>query len=271
MSEPTRVAILGAGGRMGRMLVQCLATTEGARLGAAVEHADNPLVGHDPAILAGLPAGGITITADVPDALAGCDVAIAFSTPSATVQHAGAAAARGIPLVVGTTGLAAADEQALARAAERIAIVYAANFSVGMNLLADLVRRTAARLGSDFDIEIVEMHHRHKVDAPSGSALMLGRAAAAGRDVALDDVAVRGRDGVTGARRPGAIGFAALRGGDVPGDHTAIFAGEGERLELTHRASGRTIFARGAIRAAQWAIGKPVGLYSMRDVLGLDD
>jgi 4-hydroxy-tetrahydrodipicolinate reductase len=271
MSDPKRIAILGAGGRMGRMLVQCLAGTDGARLSAAVEQAGNPLIGEDAAALAGLPAAGIAIRADVPGALSGSDAAIDFTTPSATIQHAKRAAERGIPLVIGTTGMAAADEESLADTAEHIPIVYAANFSVGMNLLADLVRRAAARLGPDFDIEILEMHHRHKVDAPSGSALMLGRAAASGRDVALDDVAVRGRDGVTGARRKGAIGFASLRGGDVPGDHTAIFAGEGERLELTHRAGGRAIFARGAVRAALWAIGKPAGLYSMRDVLGLDD
>jgi 4-hydroxy-tetrahydrodipicolinate reductase len=265
-----RVAILGAGGRMGRTLIQALDHTEGAVLSAAVEHAGGALIGQDAAMLAGLPEGGIAIQADAEAAIAGCDVAIDFSTPQSTLGHVALAAMHGVACVVGTTGLAAADEDHLRRAAARIPLVYAANYSVGMTVLADLVTRAAARLGDDFDIEIVEMHHRHKVDAPSGSALMLGRAAAAGRGVALDDVAVRGRDGITGARPEGAIGFAALRGGDVPGDHTVIFAGEAERLELTHRAGGRGIFARGAIRAALWAAGRAPGLYSMRDVLGLE-
>jgi 4-hydroxy-tetrahydrodipicolinate reductase len=186
------------------------------------------------------------------------------------MRHAALIAELGLPYVVGATGFAEADEAVLRHAADRIPVVYAANYSVGMTLLADLVERAASRLGDDFDIEIVEMHHRHKIDAPSGSALALGRSAARGRGVALTDVAVRGRDGVTGERPKGAIGFAALRGGDVPGDHTVLFAGDGERLELTHRAGGREIFARGAVRAALWAIGKPPGLYSMRHVLGLE-
>jgi 4-hydroxy-tetrahydrodipicolinate reductase len=270
MSDALRIAILGAGGRMGRALVQVVAETDGAILGAAVDRAGDPAIGQDAGSLVGLPASGVAIGTDAAVALAGCRAAIEFSSPAATVAHVALAAARGVAYVAGTTGLSASDEKSLATAAERIPVVYAANFSVGMNLLADLVQRSAGRLGPDFDIEIIEMHHRHKVDAPSGSALMLGRAAAAGRTVALDDVAVRGRDGITGARKPSAIGFAALRGGDVAGDHTVIFAGEGERLELTHRAGGRGIFARGAVRAALWAVGKPPGLYSMRDVLGLD-
>jgi len=255
---------------MGRALIRALSDTEGAVLAAAVEYNGSPLIGQDPALLAGLPAGTIRIGKDGAAGIAAANVAIEFSTPAATVKHALIAAEAGIAYVAGTTGMATCDEDVLREAAERIPVVYAANYSVGVTLLADLVRRTAARLGREFDIEIVEMHHRHKVDAPSGTALALGRAAAAGRGVALDDVAVRGRDGVTGAREKGTIGFAALRGGDVPGDHTVIFAGDGERLELSHRASGRDIFARGAVRAAIWAIGKEPGLYNMRDVLGLD-
>jgi len=266
-----RIAILGAGGRMGRALIRALSDTEDAVLAAAVEYNGSPLIGQDPAILAGLPAGTIRIGKDGAAGIAAGDVAIEFSTPAATVKHAQIAAEAGVAYVAGTTGMAECDEDVLREAAERIPVVYAANYSVGVTLLADLVWRAAARLGPEFDIEIVEMHHRHKVDAPSGTALALGRAAAAGRGVALDDVAVRGRDGVTGAREKGTIGFAALRGGDVPGDHTVIFAGDGERLELSHRASSRDIFARGALRAALWAIGKPPGLYNMRDVLGLDD
>jgi 4-hydroxy-tetrahydrodipicolinate reductase len=264
------VAILGAAGRMGHALVQALAAADGARLAAAVERPGSPHVGQDASILAGLPASGVRIGDDPVQAFGAARAAIEFSTPSATMKHVGLAAERGVAYVVGTTGLAAADDAQLRLAAQRIPIVYAANFSVGMTLLADLVGRAAARLEDDFDIEIVEMHHRHKVDAPSGSALMLGRAAAAARGVSLDDARISGRDGVTGPRRPGAIGFAAVRGGDVAGDHTVIFAGAAERLELTHRAAGRDIFARGAVRAALWAVGRKPGLYSMRDVLGLD-
>lgn len=270
MSTPSKIAILGAGGRMGRALILALADTPGAVLSAAVEHEGNKLIGLDASVLAGLPASGILIGADAVAAIRASDVAIEFSSPAATVKHAELAAAAGTAYLAGTTGLATCDEDVLREAAERIPIVYAANYSVGMTLLADLVKRAAGSLGPEFDIEIVEMHHKHKVDAPSGSALALGRAAAAGRGVKLDDVAVRGRDGVTGARAEGTIGFAALRGGDVRGDHTVIYAGEGERLELTHRAGGREIFARGAIRAALWAIGKTPGMYDMRDVLGLD-
>lgn len=270
MADSIDIAILGAGGRMGRALVRALADTPGAALSAAVEREGSPLIGQDAAILAGLPPNGLLLTEDVFAAITGSRVAIEFSSPAATVKHAALAARQGIAYVAGTTGLASCDEDELREAAERIPVVYAANYSIGMTLLADLVQRAAASLGPEFDIEIVEMHHRHKVDAPSGSALALGRAAAKGRGVVLDDVAVRGRDGVTGARDKGAIGFAALRGGDVPGDHTVIYAGDGERLELTHRASDRDIFARGAIRAALWAVGKPAGLYDMRDVLGLD-
>ncbi len=269
MSRPVKIAILGAGGRMGRALVHALSRTDGAVLSAAVERAGSPEIGIDAALLAGLPTAGLTVGADAAAAMNDSAAVIEFSTPAATVRHAALAAGAGCAYVAGTTGLAEADEHVLREAARRIPVVYAANYSVGMTLLADLVERAAARLGPEFDIEIVEMHHRHKVDAPSGSALVLGRAAAMGRGVALDDVAVRGRDGVTGPRQAGAIGFAALRGGDVAGDHTVMFAGEGERLELTHRAGGRAIFAQGAIRAALWAVGKPPGLYTMRDVLGL--
>jgi 4-hydroxy-tetrahydrodipicolinate reductase len=269
MEKIANIAILGAGGRMGRALVQALAETDAAVLCAAVEHEGSDLIGRDIGLLSGTGASGVLVTTDVAAAMQACDAAIEFSIPAATVDHAALAERYGVPYVVGTTGLDAAAEQFVLKAASRAPVVYSGNYSVGMILLADLVRRAASGLSDEFDIEIVETHHRHKVDAPSGSALMLGRAAAAGRDVALDDVAVRGRDGITGARRKGTIGFAALRGGDVHGDHTVIFAGDGERLELTHRAGGRAIFARGAVRAALWAIGKPPGLYSMEDVLGL--
>jgi 4-hydroxy-tetrahydrodipicolinate reductase len=271
MSDRINVGIFGAGGRMGRALIRALGEMPGAALSAAVEREGSPLIGQDAALLAGLSAGGILIGTDPAAGIAASAVAIEFSSPAATVKHAKLAAERGVAYVAGTTGLCRADEDVLREAAQRIPVVYAANYSIGMNLLSDLVWRAAARLGPEFDIEIVEMHHRHKVDAPSGSALSLGRAAARGRGVVLDEVAVRGRDGVTGAREKGSIGFAALRGGDVPGDHTVTFAGDGERLELTHKAGSRDIFATGALRAALWAVGKPAGLYDMRDVLGLDD
>ena len=199
----------------------------------------------------------------------GGEVFVDFSAPDALAAHLDAAVAAGRPILVGTTGLGAEQQRAIDAAAERIAIIQAANTSLGVNLLAHLVRETAARLDEDWDIEIVEMHHRMKVDAPSGTALMLGRAAADGRAVDLEAASERGRDGITGVRAPGAIGFAALRGGSVAGDHQVIFAAEGERIELVHRAESRAIFARGAIAGALWLAGRPPGRYAMADVLGL--
>lgn len=196
------------------------------------------------------------------------DVFVDFSAPEALEKHLGDAVAVRKPIVIGTTGLTAEHQRMIDEAATRIAVLQAANTSLGVNLLAHLVREAAARLGDDWDIEIVEMHHRHKKDAPSGTGLLLGRAAAEGRGVDLDAVADRGRDGM-GEREAGRIGFAALRGGSVAGDHQVIFAGEGERIELGHRAESRAIFAQGAIRAALWLRDKPVGRYSMNDVLGL--
>jgi len=197
------------------------------------------------------------------------DVFVDFSVPEAVEPHLAQARRAGKPILIGTTGLTSDHHRLIDEAATRIPLIYAANTSLGVNLLAHLVRETAARLGEDWDLEIVEMHHRMKADSPSGTALMLGRAAAEGRGVELDDVATRGRDGITGPREPGRIGFAALRGGSVAGEHLAIFAAEGERLELGHRAESRTIFARGAIEAALWLVGKPAGRYTMADVLGL--
>lgn len=198
-----------------------------------------------------------------------CDVFVDFSAPDGLEHHLEAAVEAGRPILIGTTGLTDAHQAMIDRAAKRIAVLQAANTSLGVNLLAHLVRETAARLGPDWDIEIVEMHHRHKVDAPSGTALLLGEAAAKGRGVDLARASARGRDGAD-ARREGQIGFAALRGGSVAGDHQVVFAGEGERIELGHRAEGREIFARGAIDAALWLSGKPAGRYRMSDVLGLE-
>jgi 4-hydroxy-tetrahydrodipicolinate reductase len=200
----------------------------------------------------------------------GPDVYVDFSVPDALEKHLGIARSTGKSILVGTTGLEAGHHALIEEAAGEIAVIYAANTSLGVNLLVHLVAEAAARLGEEWDLEIVEMHHRLKADAPSGTALMLGRAAAEARGTSLDQAAVRGRDGMTGAREPGAIGFASLRGGSVAGEHVAIFAGQGERLELGHRAENRAIFASGAVEAALWLVGKPPGLYRMADVLGLE-
>ncbi|HEX8257998.1 MAG TPA: 4-hydroxy-tetrahydrodipicolinate reductase [Allosphingosinicella sp.] len=198
-----------------------------------------------------------------------CDVYIDFSAPDGLDHHLDTAVSAGKPIVIGTTGLGEEHRRMIERAASEVAVLEAANMSLGVNLIAHLVRETAARLGEDWDVEIVEMHHRHKVDAPSGTALLLGRAAADGRGVALDSVSDRGRDGITGDRGSGRIGFASLRGGSVAGDHQVIFAGEDERVEIGHRAESRAIFARGAVRAALWLVDRPPGRYAMADVLGL--
>ncbi len=242
-AERLAVAVFGSAGRMGRAL------------GAALD-------GHARLALHVAQHTGSDI-----ELLQGCAVAIDFTTPEASIRHAEAAARHGVPLVVGTTGLGSEHNAVLERCARTVPTVYSANMSVGVTLLAALVKQAAERLGPEYDIEVAEMHHRRKVDAPSGTALLLGEAAARGRGAALD--ALRAGTDRNGERREGEIGFATLRGGDVAGTHTVYFAGEGETLELTHRASSRALFAAGALRAAEWVIGKPPGLYGMRDVLAL--
>lgn len=266
-----RLVILGAGGRMGRTLVKAIADTAGTTLAGAVEQAGSPLIGHDAGVLAGLPANGIKLVADLEPLLAGADGIFDFTVPAATVAAAAVTAEAGIVHIIGTTGLSADDEVKIAAAAKRATIVKSGNMVLGVNLLAALARRVARALDQSFDIEIVEMHHNRKIDAPSGTALLLGQAAAEGRKVDLAKRSARGRDGHTGARKPGDIGFASLRGGTVVGEHNVIFAGPGERIELKHVAEDRMIFALGAMKAALWARGKPAGLYSMADVLGLSD
>jgi len=264
------IGVAGCAGRMGQMLLHQIATTPGCVIAGGSEAPGSAVVGLDVGAMARLPDTGIPIVDSAEALFETCDAVLDFTVPKATVGHATAAAAQGKILIAGTTGMTAEDEAALHKAAEKTAIVYAANMSVGVNVLAQVVKDVAAMLGPEaFDIEVLEMHHRNKVDAPSGTALLLGRAAAEGRGVVLDDVADRGRDGITGARTGGHIGFAALRGGGVPGDHTVIFASDSERLELTHRAQDRSLFAAGAIRAALWARDKGPGLYDMKDVLGL--
>ena len=266
-----RLVIAGAGGRMGRTLIHAVAATKGLLLAGAVEAAGSAVIGRDAGELAGLGLNGIKVTSEVAPLLREADGLIEFTIPAATRVFAELTAAAGIVHVIGTTGHSAEEEAVIATATTRATIVKSGNMSLGVNLLAALTKRVARTLDEDYDIEILEMHHNKKIDAPSGTALMLGRAAAAGRGVDLAQRSARGRDGITGARRPGDIGFASLRGGTVVGEHAVIFAGPAERVELIHRAEDRMIFARGALHAALWARGKKPGLYSMADVLGLQD
>jgi 4-hydroxy-tetrahydrodipicolinate reductase len=266
-----RLVVAGAAGRMGRTLVQIIHATKGAQLVGALEHAGSKALGQDAGVLAGLGEIGVPISGEPLETLVKADGVIDFTGPASTVQLAGLAAQARIVHVIGTTGLSDEDIAKIDAAARHAVVIRSGNMSLGVNLLAGLVKKVAATLGEDYDIEIVEMHHRAKVDAPSGTALMLGEAAAAGRGVALAEHSARGRDGHTGARKDGDIGFASLRGGTVVGDHDAIFAGPGERLVLTHKAEDRGIFARGAVRAALWGRTQKPGHYTMADVLGLSD
>lgn len=264
-----KIGIVGCAGRMGRMLVREILATNGCELAGGTEVPGSDIIGRDIAEIAGADAAGLEVGDDAQALFRASDAVIDFTVPSATAGHADLAGDLGRALIVGTTGLEAAQTDALASASATAVIVQAANMSVGVNVLLGLTERIARVLGDDYDIEIVEMHHRHKVDSPSGTALALGEAAAQGRGVDLDKVSQRARDGHTGPRAAGDIGFATLRGGDVAGDHTVIFAGDGERIELTHKAADRSVFARGAVHAALWTQGQKPGLYSMRDVLGL--
>ena len=268
MSEMGLV-VVGAAGRMGRTLIRTIAGSEGVRLAGAIEREGAPELGTDAGTLAGLPPLGVPLTDDPLTAFARAQGVLDFTVPAATVGFAEIAAQARIVHVIGTTGLSADQEAAIDAAARHAVIVKSGNMSLGVNLLASLVRQAARALDADFDIEIVEMHHRHKVDAPSGTALLLGQAAAEGREIGLAEHSVRVRAGHTGPRPRGAIGFATLRGGSVAGDHSVLFAGEGETVTLSHHASDRAIFARGAVKAALWASGRKPGRYSMTDVLGL--
>ncbi len=271
MANDMRLGVVGAAGRMGLMLVRQIAATQGCVLAGATERAGSEAIGTDAGVLAGAGEAGVVITGSAAEMIASVDGVIDFTAPGATVEHAELAAQADAILVAGTTGLDESQTRALGRAARHVAIVQAPNMSVGVTILTALVEQVAGILDAAYDIEVVEMHHRHKVDAPSGTALGLGRAAAAGRGVDLDKVARMAREGQTGARPAGEIGFATLRGGDVVGEHTVMFAGEGERIELTHKASSRQVFAAGALRAALWARGQGPGLYTMRHVLGFED
>ncbi len=264
-----KIGVVGCAGRMGQMLVREIAATPGCTLAGGTERVGGPALGKDIGVLAGLEPLGVVAIDDAAALFAEADAVIDFTSPDASVRHAALAAQSETVLVIGTTGIGPAQQEPITQAATHTPIVQSPNMSLGVNLLLALVEQVGRALGDDYDIDILEMHHRNKVDAPSGTALGLGRAAAAGRGVALEDVWQKVRDGHTGVRPRGEIGFATLRGGDVIGDHTVVFAAEGERVELTHKASGRQIYAKGAVRAALWANDKQPGLYSMKDVLGL--
>lgn len=265
----TRIGITGAAGRMGRILVEAIANAEGLELTAAVERPDSSLIGSDAGELAGLGRNGVVVSADLAQVIAGIDVLIDFSVPEATLANLARCREAGRAIVIGTTGFTPQQEAQIDAAAASIPVCKASNFSTGVNLCFKLLDMAASVLGDDVDIEIVEAHHRHKIDAPSGTALSMGEvvADALGRD--LREVAVYGREGQTGARDRRTIGFATVRAGDIVGDHTVIFAADGERVEITHKASSRMAFARGAVRAAGWLVGQAPGRYDMRDVLGL--
>ncbi|TPF76336.1 4-hydroxy-tetrahydrodipicolinate reductase [Brucella gallinifaecis] len=266
------LVVVGAGGRMGQTLIQTIHETNGARLVGAIEREGSAFLGKDAGEIAGLGKLDVEITSDPLPIFAKAHGVLDFTSPAATLNYASLAAQARIVHVIGTTGISAEDEEKIIAAARHATIVKSGNMSLGVNLLSGLVKKAAQALDAqDFDIEILEMHHKHKVDAPSGTALLLGEAAAQGRAINLAENSVRVRDGHTGAREEGTIGFATLRGGSVIGDHSVIFAGQGESITLSHHAQDRTIFARGAVKAALWAHGKKPGLYSMLDVLGLND
>ena len=268
--DKMKIAVTGAAGRMGRELIRAVHAIDGCVLGGAIEQEGSLALGQDAGLLAGLGKLGVIITDDALEMFAKVDAVLDFTVPAASVEFAGLAANARIVHVLGTTGFKPEDDAKILAASRHAIIIRSGNMSLGVNLLAALTRKVAQALDADFDIEILEMHHRHKIDAPSGTALMLGRAAADGRGVKLETASVRVRDGHTGERRRGDIGFAALRGGSVVGEHTVVFAADGELVELRHRATDRGIFARGAVKAALWGRDKPPGLYSMSDVLGIE-
>jgi len=264
-----KIIVVGASGRMGRMLVRAVAESKTAKLVAATERAGSTFLGTDAGELAGVQTLGVAIQRDLPSDMT-ADVIIDFTTPKATLQHAHFAAQHGIHMVIGTTGFDKAELQQLESTLVNSATVKASNFSIGVTLALQLIEQAAAVLDADYDAEITEAHHRHKVDAPSGTALSMGEALASGRQVTLDDVAVYSREGITGVRENGSIGFSVVRGGDIVGKHQVLFAGLGESLEIQHTATDRMTFARGALRAALWVGQQKSGLYDMCDVLGLN-
>lgn len=270
MSASPRIGVLGAGGRMGRILIQAVQQA-GYQLAAAVERPESSLVGTDAGELAGIGSIGVKVAGSLSEVLKDCDVVIDFTAPVATQQHLQLCAEAGVAMVIGTTGFSEQQKQLLNETATRTPVVYAANYSVGVNVSIKLLELASKVFGDSVDIEIIEAHHRHKVDAPSGTALMMGEAIAEtlGRDLKTD--AVYCREGHTGARERQSIGFQTIRGGDIVGEHTAMFIGEGERVEITHKATNRMNFASGAVRAAAWVVGRDARKYDMKDVLGFNE
>ncbi|MGI4936543.1 MAG: 4-hydroxy-tetrahydrodipicolinate reductase [Janthinobacterium lividum] len=263
-----KIAVAGASGRMGRMLIEAIRDAGDATLAGALDIASSPALGSDAAAFLGQPAG-VPIVADLATALDGADYLIDFTRPEGTLKHAAWCAEHGIKMIIGTTGFDDAGRAAITAAASKTAIVFAPNMSVGVNVTMKLLEMAAKSFSEGYDIEIVEAHHRHKVDAPSGTALKMGEVIASALGRKLDDVAVYAREGVTGERDPSSIGFATIRGGDIVGDHTVLFAGIGERIEISHKSSSRVTYAHGSLRAARFLADKSSGLYDMQDVLGL--
>jgi len=265
-----RVIVVGASGRMGRMLVRAVTESRNGQLVGATERPGSEFVGRDAGELSGIETLGVRLVEEL-DACPEADVLIDFTAPQATLNHAAFAAQRGMAMVIGTTGFDDGQMQQLRTTLAGSPVVMAANYSVGVNLALSLIERAAQVLAEDYDAEIFEAHHKHKVDAPSGTALAMGKALAAGRGVALDDVAVLSREGITGVRKPGSIGFSVVRGGNIVGEHHAMFIADEERVEINHTASDRMVFARGAVRAAGWLKGQQQGWFDMQDVLGLNN
>jgi len=263
-----RVCVAGASGRMGRALIEQVLAAPDLTLAAALDRPASPAIGRDAGELSGV-RSGVTVQSDVRAALSASEVLLDFTRPEGTLAHLAACRALGVKAVVGTTGFADAGKLAIAEAAREVAIVCAPNMSVGVNVTVRLLELAAKALGPEYDIEVIEAHHKHKVDAPSGTALMMGQVLAEAMGSSLGEAGVFAREGATGERRPGSIGFAMVRGGDIVGDHTVLFAGTGERVEITHRATSRANFAGGALRAARFVAGQANGLFDMRDVLGL--
>ncbi len=263
-----KIAIAGASGRMGRMLVEALHSAEGVQLSGALDVPSSPFLGRDAGEMLGLKTG-VLVSADLTQGLQQAQVLIDFTRPEGTLQHLNYCVAHGIKMVIGTTGFDEAGKAAITEAAKKTALVFAPNMSVGVNATFKILELAAQILNSGYDIEIIEAHHRHKVDAPSGTALRMGEVVAQALGRNLKDVAVYGREGVTGERKPETIGFATVRGGDVVGDHTVLFAGLGERIEITHKSSSRVTYAHGSVRAARFLAAHVTGLFDMQDVLGL--
>lgn len=270
MTDTTKVGIIGAGGRMGRMLIEAVHDNPATTLTAAIERSGSSLLGADAGEVAGIGKLGVVLTDNLETALADIDVLIDFSLPDATERNVQLCAEYKVAMVIGTTGLSSVQEHKLESVCDQIPVVYAGNYSTGVNLSLKLIEMAAKAFGESADIEVIEAHHKHKVDAPSGTAFMMANAAAEGRGQNLKEVAIYGREGQTGERKPGTIGIHAIRGGEIIGDHTVMFIADGEMVEITHRARVRMTFAAGAVRAAHWIVSQPSGRYDMQDVLGLN-